>query len=83
MYGAEQGGTWAEPALNFYLSAPDVTTGQASGFAEPLPPGPHLPQRQGVAGDSALGRALAQIHTLGSEQVLCAEKALLPEGGAL
>lgn len=50
MYGAEQGGTWVEPALNFCLSVPDVTTGQASGFAESLPPGPHLPQKQGVAG---------------------------------
>lgn len=36
------------------LDPPGVTTGQASGFAQPLPPGAHLPQRPGTAGDLVL-----------------------------
>lgn len=53
------GGSGREPALDLQPRslcswvAPDVTTEQARGIAEP-PPGPHLPQDQGAAGDSAL-----------------------------
>lgn len=46
---------WGQGRELLGRASPDVTTGQASGIAEPLPPGSRLPQRKGLARDLALG----------------------------
>lgn len=52
--GVRQRTSLGSPAQKPILPSPDVTTGQASWLAESPPPGSHLLQGQGAAGNSAL-----------------------------